>query len=193
MLLPKHHKKAASTNSSIKNGALNDFNDLICFSHLRWNFVYQRPQHLLSRAAKTWRVWYIEEPIWGDTTGLSIRSITPQLTVVVPQLLHGTSPEEAINQQRILVDQLISEKNITDFGLWYYTPMALLFSDHLRPRLTVFDCMDELSAFLGAPPMLLEQERRLMNQADIVFTGGYQFIRSQATAAPKRICFPELH
>ena len=37
--------------------------DLICISHLRWDFVWQRPQHLLSRLAKTHRVLFVEEPI----------------------------------------------------------------------------------------------------------------------------------
>src|SRR5215204_6021651 len=37
---------------------------LICFSHLRWNFVFQRPQHLMGRFAKNRRVFFIEEPIY---------------------------------------------------------------------------------------------------------------------------------
>ena len=189
-LLKTPSQKLDSTDKSVTAKDLTDFSDLICFAHLRWNFVYQRPQHLLSRADKTWRVWYIEEPMWSDTPGLVIRSITPQLSVVVPHLRHGTSPEEAVNQQRILVDQLIRDQRINDFALWYYTPMALAFSDHLQPRLTVFDCMDELSAFLGAPPMLLEQERRLMNRADIVFTGGYSLFEAKQKRHDNVFAFP---
>ena len=39
---------------------------LIVFSHLRWNFVYQRPQHLLSRLAERFHVVFIEEPMPTD-------------------------------------------------------------------------------------------------------------------------------
>ena len=164
--------------------------DLICFSHLRWNFVYQRPQHLMSRAARCWRVWYIEEPAWGDTAGLSIRSVGHQLWVVVPQLVNGTGPNEAIEQQRAMLDQLLAEQPIQNYALWYYTPMALPFSDHLQPRLTIFDCMDELSAFLGAPPLLLAQERQLMDRADIVFAGGYSLYEAKQKRHSRVYAFP---
>jgi UDP-galactopyranose mutase len=50
--------------------------------------------------------------------------------------------------------------------------MALAFSDHLSPIVTVYDCMDELSAFQGAPPELMEMEDLLFARADVVFTGG---------------------
>ncbi|GAB3644197.1 glycosyltransferase family 1 protein [Spirosoma arcticum] len=164
--------------------------DLICFSHLRWNFVYQRPQHLLSRAARRWRVWYVEEPIWTDAPGLSIRSVTNQLSVVVPHLPHGLRPDEVVGQQRAMIDQLLAEQHIRDYALWYYTPMALPFSDHLRPRLTVYDCMDELSAFMGAPQPLIEQEQRLMNRADVVFTGGYSLYEAKQKRHAHVFAFP---
>ena len=164
--------------------------DLICFSHLRWNFVYQRPQHLMSRAARRWRVWYVEEPVWNDTPGLSVRQVSHQLSVVVPQLPHGTGPEEAVERQRAMLEQLLTEQNIQNYALWYYTPMALPFSNHLRPRLTVFDCMDELSAFLGAPPLLLEQERELMSRSDIVFTGGYSLYEARQKRHKRVYAFP---
>ncbi|GAB2570368.1 glycosyltransferase family 1 protein [Spirosoma areae] len=181
---------ARPTDRLIKPGTLNELNDLVCFSHLRWNFVYQRPQHLLSRAARRWRVWYIEEPVWSDTPGLVVRQVSHQLSVVVPHLSHGTGPDEAIRQQRAMVDQLLSEQRIHNYALWYYTPMALSFSDHLQPRLTVFDCMDELSAFLGAPPLLIEQERRLINRADVIFTGGYSLYEAKQKRHPEVYAFP---
>lgn len=164
--------------------------NLLCFSHLRWNFVYQRPQHLLSRAARRWRVWHIEEPIWSDNLHLDIRQNAPQLWSVVPHLPHGTSAEETIPLQRKLLDQLIADRQIQNYGLWYYTPMALPFSDHLQPRLTVYDCMDELSSFLGAPPQLLEQERRLINRSDVLFTGGYSLYEAKQKRHPQVYAFP---
>ncbi len=146
---------------------------LICFSHLRWNFVYQRPQHLMTRASQNYRVYYIEEPIWGDELRVSVYQQSENLNSVVPHLPHGISHEEFIQYQRQLVSELLESEKITDYITWYYTPMALLFTDHLKPTLTVYDCMDELSAFLGAPRELIDKEKELMAQAAVMFTGGY--------------------
>ena len=164
--------------------------DLFCFSHLRWNFVYQRPQHLLSRASQHWRVWFIEEPVYGNEERLELNAISESLTVVVPHLRHGTSPDEAIRQQREAIDQLIAQHTIRHVIAWYYTPMALAFSGHLSPRLTVYDCMDELSAFLGAPPSLLEQEKALLDRADLVFTGGISLFEAKKSRHPNVFAFP---
>ena len=164
--------------------------DLICFSHLRWNFVYQRPQHLLQRATKNYRVWLIEEPIWSDELYLNVCQQTDRLTVLVPHLPHGTLPDDAVRLQRQLLDEFIRRERIGDFIAWYYTPMALLFSDHLQPRLTVYDCMDELSAFWGAPPQLLAQEQRLIDRADLVFTGGYSLYEAKQQRHPRVFAFP---
>ena len=174
--------------SSSESG--NDITDLLCFSHLRWNFVYQRPQHLLSRASQQRRVWFIEEPIYGDTERTEMRSISDSLTVVVPHLRHGTSPDEVIQQQRNCVNQLLTSHKIHDFIAWYYTPMAMSFSNHLTPRLTIYDCMDELSAFLGAPASLLEQEKELLNRADLVFTGGLSLYEAKQTRHSSVFAFP---
>ncbi|QMW03958.1 glycosyltransferase family 1 protein [Spirosoma foliorum] len=164
--------------------------DLLCFSHLRWNFVYQRPQHLLSRASQNWRVWFIEEPIYSHEDRLEFHPVSETLTVVVPFLKHGTSHEEAIRQQREAVNQLIAQHSIRDFIAWYYTPMALSFSDHLTPRLTIYDCMDELSAFLGAPRSLLDKEKELLNRADLVFTGGMSLYEAKKTRHDSVFAFP---
>jgi len=167
-----------------------EISDLICFSHLRWNFVYQRPQHLLSRAAKNYRIWFIEEPIWSDTLHMSISQQTDRLTVLVPHLPHGTKPDEAIRLQRQLLDEFMADERINSFVAWYYTPMAMLFSDHLKPALTVYDCMDELSAFWGVPVQLLEKEKQLIQQADIMFTGGYSLYEAKRSRHPHVFAFP---
>jgi len=155
------------------------FDHLLCFAHLRWNFVYQRPQHLLSRAARHCNVWYVEEPVWQDTLHLEVRSVAENLYVVVPHLPRGIDEQTAIRLQRQLVNQLMEQQQITNYISWYYTPMALPFTDHLRPALVLYDCMDELSAFLGASPQLIDQERRLLNRADIVFAGGYSLYEAK--------------
>lgn len=178
------------TDKSPFDATANDISDLICFSHLRWNFVYQRPQHLLNRAAKNYKVWFVEEPIWSDTLHMSISQQTERLTVLVPHLPHGTKPDDAIRLQRQLLDEFIAREHINSFIAWYYTPMALLFSDHLKPALTVYDCMDELSAFWGAPAQLLEKEKQLIQQAEIMFTGGYSLYEAKRNRHPHVFAFP---
>lgn len=161
-------------------------NDLICFSHLRWHFVYQRPQHLMSRAARHSRVFYFEEPDFTSSPDQLRIGIDPnnQVTVVTPQLNNtegsGGSHDEQINNRiSKLLDQLIKEYNIKDFVAWYYAPMALSFSEYLDPRVIVYDCMDELSAFKFAPAELVEYERKLIAGADIVFTGGHRLYQAK--------------
>jgi hypothetical protein len=146
--------------------------DIICFSHLRWNFVYQRPQHLLSRFARQARVFFIEEPIFD--TDHSYHSIHEQnnVHVVTLHLEEGLSSDEVVMKLRNMINGLLIEYRIGPFISWYYSPTALAFSHHLSPVLTVYDCMDELSAFKFAPPALKQFEQELFDRADIVFTGG---------------------
>ncbi len=179
-----------SPRRSVYEFGTGDVRDLICFSHLRWNFVYQRPQHLLNRATKNYRVWFIEEPIWGSELHMTSCQQTEGLTVLVPHLPHGTNPDEAIRLQRQLIDEFIKRERIDAFVAWYYTPMALLFSDHLKPSLTVYDCMDELSAFWGAPPQLLEMEKLLIQRSSILFTGGYSLYEAKQNRHPHVFAFP---
>jgi UDP-galactopyranose mutase len=159
---------------------------LLCLSHLRWDFVFQRPQHLLTRAALNFRVIFVEEPVWGEhrepSLHLSARDFG--ITVAVPHLPSGTEPAEAVRMQRQLLDTLVAERGAPEV-LWYYSPMALAFSAHLGAPVCIYDCMDELSAFRGAPPDLTMWERRLFARADLVLAGGrslYQAKRQQHPA-----------
>ena len=146
---------------------------LICFSHLRWRFVYQRPQHLLSRFANVTRVFVLEEPIFDASSDhLAGSQESDNLWVLTPHLRGGLPEEEITSIQKNLLDQFMEEMSIRDYTLWYYSPMALRFSDHLTPSLIVYDCMDELSAFRFAPPQLTMLDTVLMQKADLVFTGG---------------------
>jgi len=159
-------------------------NDLICFSHLRWDFVYQRPQHLLSRAARQGRVFYFEEPVFTSLPDQLWIKLDPvnQVTVVTPELnSSGVSvqDEDFKVRMRKLVDQLILRCEIKEFVTWYYGPMALSFSEHLEPKAIVYDCMDELSAFKFAPAELVENEQKLMARSDIVFTGGHRLYQAK--------------
>ncbi len=147
---------------------------LLCLSHLRWEFVYQRPQHLMTRAAETHDVLFFEEPIFeaGGSPRLVVTRHPSNVTVAVPVLRAGCSPVEWARSQRRLLDGLLAAIAPDRLLAWYYTPFALTFSRHLAPDLCVYDNMDELAAFLGAPPELAELERELFLKADIVFTGG---------------------
>jgi UDP-galactopyranose mutase len=172
--------------NNIKYAKLGRQPDLVCLSHLRWDFVYQRPQHLLSRFARSRRVFFVEEPVFGEwQPHLDITSRGDGLHVVVPRVPQGLRVEAVEAIQKLLVDQLFEGREIGDHVLWYYTPMAVRWTRHLKPLATVYDCMDELSAFKDAPPALREREAELLRRADLVFTGGqslYEAKRDQHRA-----------
>jgi UDP-galactopyranose mutase len=153
--------------------------DLVCFSHLRWSFVFQRPNHLLSRFSKHQRVFFIEEPIFIDGEDkVQIENYNENLFVVTPHIKSGLPEKQLLQRQRKVIDHLFSSMCVDRYFSWYYTPMALTFTDHLTPELVIYDCMDELSAFKFAPPQLTILEKELFQKADIVFTGGnsiYEF------------------
>jgi len=136
--------------------------------------VYQRPQHLLSRFAKQQRVFFVEEPAPGEgVPRMAIhRCKDTGVNICVPQIPEGLSRASQDTITKLLLNNLLLEQQVSDYLLWYYTPMALSFSSHLQPRLTVFDCMDELSAFKGAPQEMKDREAELLRRADLVFTGG---------------------
>lgn len=169
--------------------------DVVCLSHLRWDFVYQRPQHLLSRFARNGRVFFVEEPVALEegvaTCRLDISEHDSGVTVVVPRLPEGCTGIDADEALRPLLDELLFEQQIKDYVLWYYTPVAMGFTRHLpTPLATVYDCMDELSAFRGAPPELLLREAELFPRVDLVFTGGHSLYEVKRRQHPSVHAFP---
>ena len=164
--------------------------DLVCISHLRWDFVYQRPQHLLTRAAKDRRVFFVEEPIFDNgSMRLEMNERAGGVVVVVPHLPHGLRSEVATHVVlRDMVDRLFALQDIRLFIAWYYTPMALTFTEHLVPIATVYDCMDQLSAFKDASPYLHQLELTLFQRADVVFTGGQSLY--EAKRRQHKLVFP---
>jgi glycosyltransferase involved in cell wall biosynthesis len=155
--------------------------DIVCFCHLRWDFVYQRPQHLLSRFAKKSRVFVIEEPIHTDQPPfLNVSQREDNLTIVTPHLPHGVGGDDAIRLQKELLRPYINGLGLREFILWYYTPMALPLAEAVpQPTVIVYDCMDELSAFKFAPADIREREARLLAEADVVFTGGHSLYEAK--------------
>jgi glycosyltransferase involved in cell wall biosynthesis len=183
-------KPVAKTAASSPSPSL-AFPDVVCLSHLRWDFVFQRPQHLLTRFARESRVFYVEEPELRDgPASLSVTLRENGVHVVVPQLPSGSTPEEQALLQKELLDELLRRYAVRRFVLWYYTPMALAFSRHLQPVSIVYDCMDELSAFAGAPRALRDREAELMVRADLVLTGGQTLYEAKRGLHPNVHAFP---
>src|SRR5919198_2283364 len=164
--------------------------DILCLSHLRWDWVWQRPQHLMSRFARGRRVYYVEEPVVGESAGalgLVPRPLAWRIrqehgvTICQPYFpdgiaaYQGSRMDAALGQ---LLDELVTSERIEAPILWFYTPMVLPSTAGIDAALVVYDCMDELSKFRFAPPELPQRERALLQRADVVFTGGHSLYRS---------------
>src|SRR3954454_13925571 len=154
--------------------------DLLCFSHLRWDFVFQRPQHLMSRFARERRVFFFEEAMRdAQAPRLELHETPEGVHVAVPHLPPDLDEQQSEAVVRRLVDELIEDEELHRYTTWYYTPMALPFSRHLSPLAVAYDCMDELSLFLGAPPRLVELEQELLSRASVVCTGGHSLFEAK--------------
>ena len=209
----ERHEEAASSPSALedlsaKNNQLNQRQErekdrgtdqflahlpaIVCFSHLRWDFVYQRPQHLLSRFAKHSPLFFVEEPLIDDSQApwLHRSERTHNVEVVVPHLPQGLSQDEAIEAQHQLLEDFFEEQQLEEYIFWYYTPMALAFTHQFSPALTIYDCMDELSAFKFAPQELKDWEKSLFKRAEAVFTGGQSLYEEKKKQHPRVYAFP---
>jgi glycosyltransferase involved in cell wall biosynthesis len=165
---------------------------LFCFSHLRWSSVWQRPQHLLSRAAQVYDVFFFEEPVCrpGAVSHLQTSVVAPHITVLTPLLPEGAGDGELVALQKRLVEEYAAAVSSRKRTFWYYTPMALAFTQELPREVTVYDNMDELAAFRGASPGLLELEAKLFAEADVIFTGGRSLYEAKKARHPNVHCFP---
>lgn len=174
------------------NGLVNDVRsaDMLCFSHLRWDFVFQRPQHLMSRFAKFRRVFFIEEPVLGDTPAINVRVCERTAVHIAVPVVPSDPGDRSHKVLESLIRDMMSRYLVTDFVAWYYTPMAVSFTSTLCPVATVYDCMDELSLFRGAPPSLIQNEKALMSRSDLVFTGGYSLFEAKCEQHPRVYAFP---
>ncbi len=166
--------------------------DMIVFSHLRWDLVIQRPQQLMTRFAKDRRVYFFEEPHFTNQNYISYKVERRQngVKVIVPILPKNIRNDEVPKRLATLVDNLIEDEGIEEHVSWYYTPMALTFTRHLTPSAIIFDCMDELSAFKGAPKELLTLETELLKVANVVFTDGQSLYEAKKKKHPNIYPFP---
>lgn len=165
---------------------------IIVFSHLRWDFVFQRPQHLLSRMASHYPIVVVEEPVHNSEGKTFFRTYSPAPNVLVcqpntPVDMPGFHDDHLPHLHKLL-RQLV--RDYEDHIAWFYTPMALPLLQELKPRLVIYDCMDELASFKNAPKQLLQRESALLKVADLVFTGGQSLYRSKRDRHPNVHCFP---
>src|SRR5690606_23133121 len=166
---------------------------LIVLSQRRWEFVFQRPQHLMTRLASHYRIYFVEEPRLSDgAANLETRTVAPNLTVCVPQTAIAAPGfhDDQLPALEMLLEDLVEREGLQQPLVWLYTPMALPLAEKLSPRVLVYDCMDELSAFLNAPRQLIQRENALLRRADLVFTGGPSLYEAKRDRHPSVHCMP---
>ncbi len=166
---------------------------LVVFSHLRWDGVYERPQHLLSRLSRRWEVIFIEEPVTqAHGNELEVLDAAPGVQVWRPHVT-GSAPgfhDDHLSVLRQMLADGMCEHGVEDFWLWYCTPMAQPLGSQLKPRGIIYDCMDELSAFTNAPRELVQRENALFKVADLVLTSGRSLYNAKKCRHPEVHCVP---
>lgn len=178
-------------NSSTAQSKGISMSTIFVFSHLRWNFVFQRPQHLLTRLAENYQIIFIEEPVFDDRKCfLAASTPVPNVTVYTPHVpvqAHGFHDDYLPYLQTLIADLVVAYK---EYLVWFYTPMALPLLQGMSPAMIIYDCMDELSAFANSPKQLLQRENALLGSADIVFTGGPSLYNAKRKRNENVYCFP---
>ncbi|HLM33348.1 MAG TPA: hypothetical protein VK285_04710, partial [Gaiellaceae bacterium] len=161
--------------------------DLVVLSHLRWTFVWQRPQHIVSRLARERKTWFVEEPLVADIDEPMIR--TEENGPVTRVWLEVPGPERHIGFGD--PDAELYEKELLailghgdDRAVWLYTPMAYNLAQSIPHEILVYDVMDDLASFKGAPPGLRFAQQQALHVADVVFTGGRSLYGSVAPYRP---------
>ncbi|SDB63122.1 Glycosyltransferase involved in cell wall bisynthesis [Flavobacteriaceae bacterium MAR_2010_188] len=158
--------------------------DIIVFSHLRWGFVYQRPQHIISRLSDDYNILFVEEPIGRNQDQdflYELETVSASLTVLKPKVNSISEIPEVLNQ-------FLKSKQV-NIGWFYSAAFSNLITEYSFNKV-VYDCMDELSLFKFAPPELVEQEKFLLANADVVFTGGKALYESKKDLHSNVYCFP---
>lgn len=184
MTLPSDQSSPASTERVVTlPRRAESSTPIVCLSHLRWDFVFQRPQHLMTRFAEHRLVFYVEEPLPAEPGATPTLHVRPcdggNVTIVTPRLPDGLSGDETTQIVRGLLDDLLEAEGVRNPVLWYYTPMMLPISRHITASAVVYDCMDELANFRFAPAGLRPLEQELIANADLMFTGGYSLFEAK--------------
>lgn len=164
---------------------------MIVLSHLRWDFVVQRPHHLLGRAAADFDIWFMEEALAeGPVATQRLFRRGNAIQVVQPVVPVGSDAATRLAQQQAVFADLVARAGTAPLCLWYYTPMALAFTGGQAADLVVYDKMDELAAFAHAPPGLAALDAQLLATADLVFTGGASLQAAAIRHRPDAHMFP---
>ena len=170
-----------------------DRTPLVVFSHLRWDFVYQRPQHVMSRLAAYRPVLFVEEPIvHPGKMALEVEAVAPGVRVARP-IVPADGPAFGSGQETAVVSLLRSRLAADEWKrvvAWLYTPMAVRIAKGLHPEAIIYDCMDDLSGFLGAPEDIHTKDRELLAAADAVMTGGPSLWKLKSERHAYVHCFP---
>ena len=192
---PRERSVVAAFICSDLKGAFMQLTDtILVFSHLRWDSVYQRPQHLMSRFAAHQRVIFIEEP-WVDDTNVPRWETYQGAKNLLVARLRTPNPTPGFHDSHLpelipMLHRLLDQEQVGAYTVWMYTPQALPAAQALAPGLVVYDCMDELAAFKHAPRELIDRETALLKWADLVFTGGPSLYRAKRDRHPRVSCFP---
>lgn len=163
--------------------------DLICFSHIRWDALYAEPKNILSRWAKEGRrVFFVEEPMFdaGMVACLDVLRREGGVRVAVPHLPFGFDGRAGVEfAMQGLLDDLFATKSIREHASWYFTPAAVLWTYHLKPLATIYNCVNEFSAAVGELSALRDVEAELISRADLVFAD------EASLSAAKRAQYPQ--
>src|SRR5215203_1568289 len=168
--------------------------DLIVFSHLRWTWVWQRPQHLVSRLARHRRVWFVEEPRGCEVSEPCVRvepdpsGITRVWLDVPGDGRHIAFEDEHLVAYRAALEELVGMAG--DTVVWLYSPLPIDVATSLGPAAIAYDVMDDLASFMGAPQQLTLRHRRALHRADVVFAGGRTLHRGLVRHRPDAQLFP---
>lgn len=182
--LKKTKKRIAENEISIRQNKTSSEYDMVVFCHLRWQFVYQRPQHLISRLSKNLKTLLIEEPVSYEQNEENTANL-----LHINENLHVLQPKVSSIESIAAILPLYIKSKSTPIG-WFYSASFSPLLTSLKFEITIYDCMDELSLFKGAPKVLIDQEKYLMSHADIVFTGGKSLYESKKKLHTNVYCFP---
>jgi len=158
--------------------------DMIVFCHLRWDFVYQRPQQIMHRMSDKYKILFVEEPIAfeeGDERTAVITEINPNLFILKPKV-------SSIADLKYVLPIYVANTSVK-CG-WFYSSAFVSVLKDIDFETVIYDCMDELTMFKGASELLKSQETYLLSEADIVFTGGKSLYEAKKQTHDNVYCFP---
>jgi glycosyltransferase involved in cell wall biosynthesis len=174
---------------------------VLCLSHLSWEGVWQRPQQLLSRLARTWPVLFVHDPhIGGPDEGPRVDLVRDDGAVRVVQPVMPDRADVLARWREVfgaLMLDLLRHRGwarelpggevvaTRPLVVWLSTPVPVHVLPRIPADLVVYDVMDELSAFRGAGTDHVDREPLLLRRADLVFAGGPSLYAARRDRHPR--------